>query len=374
MLLATTSVGLGVGLAVVSREQGRTLAEYRRAESNFRVALRAIDDYMTQVGDNRLLNEPGMQPLRKELLESATKFYRQLLGQRPGNRGLEVELGQAYYRLGIITHLTDSVEESRAAFQQALTILRMDLATNPTDPALRQGLALTLNELGNLQRETGTTKEAERDFEEAIELWDGLLVEDHPDARYGRAKLAQNYNDLAIVRRELGEHEAAERLYQQAIGQWGRLLEADPASADSRRGLAQAHGNLASLLFQRGDFAAEAEEAAKALAHWRRLNADRPKSLYYREQLASALNGLGMVKHDHLRDGKGAEPLFREALEIWRPLAEANPDVSRYQNGLAKSYQPRRPAPRPQGSEGSGRSPPESLSRSGNGSSTSIPP
>jgi hypothetical protein len=49
--------------------------ERDRAKENFQLALDAVERFHTQVSEERLLQEPGMQPLRKELLETARKFY-----------------------------------------------------------------------------------------------------------------------------------------------------------------------------------------------------------------------------------------------------------------------------------------------------------
>ena len=42
---------------------------------NYEHARKAVDDYFVLVSEETLLNEPGMQPLRKRLLESALDYH-----------------------------------------------------------------------------------------------------------------------------------------------------------------------------------------------------------------------------------------------------------------------------------------------------------
>ena len=65
-------------------EVERQRAEQSRiaAEANFQKARQAVDEYFTKVSESKLLNVPGLQPLRKELLESSRKYYQEFLKDR----------------------------------------------------------------------------------------------------------------------------------------------------------------------------------------------------------------------------------------------------------------------------------------------------
>ncbi len=75
MLIVGSIVGLIIATALIAREQAQTA-------KNLELARRAIEDYLTKVSESRLLDEPGLQPLRKELLESALKYYQGLMSER----------------------------------------------------------------------------------------------------------------------------------------------------------------------------------------------------------------------------------------------------------------------------------------------------
>jgi eukaryotic-like serine/threonine-protein kinase len=102
ILLSAASL---VSTALVRREQARTLAEQRKAESaylrerqraeeaeaRFRLARRAVDE-LIRVSEEELAHRPGMEGLRKRLLASALAYYREFVEQRQSDPGAQAEL------------------------------------------------------------------------------------------------------------------------------------------------------------------------------------------------------------------------------------------------------------------------------------------
>jgi serine/threonine-protein kinase len=110
-LLVTAVIALALGTFALSRAEARTrrqrdLARQQRtlAEENFRLARQAVDEYFTQVSENTLLNSgvPGMQPVRKDLLRTALRFYREFQARHSEDVSLRAELARACYRIGEI--------------------------------------------------------------------------------------------------------------------------------------------------------------------------------------------------------------------------------------------------------------------------------
>ena len=85
-LVLATVAGLAVRAVLLGRANART--ERRRQEAvassravgaaHYELALAAVERYFTRVSEDRLLNEPHMEGLRKDLLETAGEFYRRL--------------------------------------------------------------------------------------------------------------------------------------------------------------------------------------------------------------------------------------------------------------------------------------------------------
>src|SRR5439155_16304178 len=73
-----------------------------RAEKNFQQARDAVDQMLTRVGHQRLARQPGMQRVRRELLEQALAFYQRFCEDRATDSAVLAEKGRAYQRLGEI--------------------------------------------------------------------------------------------------------------------------------------------------------------------------------------------------------------------------------------------------------------------------------
>src|SRR5579875_1317348 len=65
-------------------EEAKRQAEQQkqRAEAGFAKARKAVDDYFTTISESQLLQVSGMQPLRRDLLQSALTFYQDFLKER----------------------------------------------------------------------------------------------------------------------------------------------------------------------------------------------------------------------------------------------------------------------------------------------------
>jgi serine/threonine protein kinase len=88
VLLALGTLGSAATTAVVVREQARTADAYRHAdrrateaEERFQLARRSADE-MIRLADEELADDPRLQPLRRQLLESALVYYQELIDRR----------------------------------------------------------------------------------------------------------------------------------------------------------------------------------------------------------------------------------------------------------------------------------------------------
>jgi eukaryotic-like serine/threonine-protein kinase len=123
-------VALTIGTVLLSQANRRTqnqrdLARNQRdlARENFEKALQAVDTFLTNVSEEELLNEPGMQPLRKKLLSSALDYYQGFIYQRSDDPSLRRQLAEAYRRLGEINGELGDRSGAIAALEQAVVVL-----------------------------------------------------------------------------------------------------------------------------------------------------------------------------------------------------------------------------------------------------------
>ena len=75
------------------------------ADTNFQTARKAVDDYLTVVGSSPLLDAPGMEPLRKQLLDTALRYNLEFIQQRGDDPQLQADVAAAHIRVAEITFL-----------------------------------------------------------------------------------------------------------------------------------------------------------------------------------------------------------------------------------------------------------------------------
>ena len=83
-------------------QRDRAIKAEEDATANLARARAAVDDYLTTISESRLLKSPlpGLQPLRKELLTTALKYYEEFVGQNQDDPGLRADLAAAQLRVG----------------------------------------------------------------------------------------------------------------------------------------------------------------------------------------------------------------------------------------------------------------------------------
>ena len=86
--------------ALIAEEHQRKAAqrEHERAEEHFQRSRATVDEYFTQISENRLLDEPGLQSLRRELLEQALKYYEEFRTDNNDDSQAQAELAAAQLR------------------------------------------------------------------------------------------------------------------------------------------------------------------------------------------------------------------------------------------------------------------------------------
>src|SRR5206468_4179337 len=112
----------------------RRLTEEQRqqADANLRQARQAVDEYYTAVSESDLLNVPGLQPLRRKLLNSALKYYQGFLAQRQDDARAHGDVAAAFLRVGRLTHAVGSQQEALQACQKACALYEELVSQDPS--------------------------------------------------------------------------------------------------------------------------------------------------------------------------------------------------------------------------------------------------
>jgi tetratricopeptide (TPR) repeat protein len=329
-LVAATVGYVRTSLALEEARQSQA-----RAEESLQQARQAVDDLFTRVSEDTLLHQPGMQPLRRDLLRRARDYYEKFLKQGQGDKSLRDELAMAQFRVGLITEEVESPGKAIPSYETARDIQAQLAGGEPTNPDRLKALGDTLNAIGRALHKQQQPERALKAYAAAIDVRK-QLAERVPDKMEFQRTLANTYMNIGLVQKE-GNLAQARNSMEQAQAIRNKLLVAGHRDAKLRRDFAMGCFNLAKLALAGND--ADAAEAAleKARQLFTALVKDTPSDIDTSYVLAVCCR----KQADLLCFKKRYDEVLRlyaQARDILEQLAEKNPSVTEYQVGAAEVF------------------------------------
>ncbi len=351
--------------------------QHERAQrKSLTFALDTIDNYYKRVSDETLLNQPGMQTLRKELLADAIENYKIILadrGQQSSDPAVQQELAETYFRAGRVARLVDSPQAAVEYLTLALDIQIPWQELDPTDVQRLRQLGKTWTELGTARyqiakRGTALDWDPTLDaYQHAVELRRQIVPLDQNSGESQRL-LANALMNLGNTRHEARVFEEAEKLLTEAEGIRLTQLKRPDLAAETkihlRRDLAQGHYNLSRLFndqakvlarqaealttkkdmlaaekaFQRSDQKFDSAEAqvGEAIRLLTELVTSDPQ-LENEFLLANSYHLLGELLSQFPEDAEKSRTALREAEQRIATLVRGNPMVSTYRQQLTET-------------------------------------
>jgi serine/threonine protein kinase len=329
---------------LIEREKNRAEDNFRtaqkqreRAERNFRLAQQAVDRFYTEVSESRLLNERGLQPLRRSLLETARDFYRQFVEERGDDPHVQGDLGKALFRLAYLTDDIESKVKAIALYQEALATLEPLCSSYPEERSFQSYRAASYLHLASLYRYTGRPDLADTALQKALELYEPLARADGPDALADQRALATAYQERGYRLYDTGHRAQAIEFLQRALAVRQRCAEAHPAAAEVQSDLAMSHNRFGRLYQEQGDPRQALAAHRQACAIRERLVHDQPTVSQYASDLAWSYHHMGRVL---VEIGQVSDALqnFDLARRLRERLVDDNPAVMEFRCDLAFSY------------------------------------
>jgi len=369
-LIGTTMGYLRASAALTTANEAR-----RESDESFRLARSAVDRLLTHVADDELLNQPGMQPLRRQLLEEAAAYYQQFLAQRRDDPTVRDELAAAHFRVGRIRELMGDYSAAHGSFRSAQAMQEKLQRERPEDIARLAALGDTMNALGRVLCEQQDLDAALAAYRRSRELRQEL-VDLAPNDAYYRRTLANTYMNEGLIEMEQGAAaldaafhdeavglpadatakqldsiDSARKAMAKAQGIRRELAEANRGDLDMRRDLGQGCFNLANLEMVAGEVAEIGGDEKAAKACYDRAEEHLDSAIEIFEQLL-ADDAENLENRYRLAVCRARLADFRVALYMvenpWRlydqPLAElktlvaANRGVEKYRGDLAGVY------------------------------------
>ncbi len=345
--MVVVSLVSAVGLALLVKEQARTSAalveseksskeasaNFQRAEEHFKQAREAVDQFGMGLAE-RLLEIPGAESLRHDVLFNALKYYREFLAHAGDDAELRQEIAVAHFKSADIATKLGLSSDAITEYKTAQKLLKELASAKSASDETRAKLATTHNNLGLLLAARGDVAQARSEYEAAIDIQKRLIDSD-PKSTALAGQLAESEGNLGMLFDQVGDSQQAEKALRSAVNALQCAADAAPNATQSARDLAIAYNNLSFVLRNRN--LKQAEQAAQeAIGILNRLVREYPNRVQFQDDLALCSNNLAALENQQERWSE-AIPWHQKAIELEERLTRLAPAVVRYRSDLATS-------------------------------------
>ena len=333
VLVLATTAALAIGTVVLGEANRRLAASREVAQANIKLARGTVDDLLTDVSEETLLQTPGMQPLRNKLLNRALAYYQRFLEQDDDNATVRMGLAASYRRAGKISSDLGERKKAVVLMSKAVEIQRGLIAEFPEEAKYQAALALTYDGLAQAQLLSSDFSGARSSLQGALELRERLLgMEPHSVAH--RNEMATTIGQIAYIEWSKADLAGALKTYRRAAAIRERLVRAHPDRTDLKVDLARITNNIGSLHRELGDSEAAIETLRRTVRLQRQALAASPSNMALQDLTAKGLANLGTAQL-HAEDLAGAANSYQRSLKLFKGLAKQNPAVADFQTNYA---------------------------------------
>jgi serine/threonine-protein kinase len=340
-LLVASVVGLSVGAVLINRERNK-------AEANFRQARAAVDEYFTTVSESKLLNVPGLQPLRKELLEAAERYYQDFLTKRRDDPSVRADAASASFRVGWVKQAIGEPKDAMEPYLTATALYEQLARDNPGNVEYRRLLATGHGAQGLLLAGLDRVDDAMAEHRKALAIREAI-TQASPNDNRAQIDVARTHRNIGDLFRAVGEPDKALTEWDEAIAIARPLLDKPLPRATGRVDLtgrndlsAIVREDLGSILLDRAEVLREGGRHAESRTSWEQgrdlfetLVTERPDDLSLRARLADCYSNGHSLEYD-LGHFEEAHRFIVRSLELREAMAAANPSVRLYRRALSE--------------------------------------
>lgn len=306
------------------------------ADQNFALAQNAVTQYFTQVSDSPELREHGLEPLRRQLLQTARDFFRKIAAGHSTDPRVQLEYANSFTELGNIdAEIGGHGDEAEQSFQHAIDIVRPLLAADPNNDGLFDAQLAAADGLASLYVNSAQDAKADalyarwlplcgqRDRQHLLDR-KALISWSNIEEMEGNEYLRQHKFEMGVAP------------YQNVLALRERLLKRFPGDEQVQVLLLHINSNFAALYGQEHRPEPGEPYARAAVEIGEQLVKLAPNNPSYQSRLASCWNNLGGIlalqkKYDESRTAHEA------ALKIREDLLRNHPTVLSYGQDVAFS-------------------------------------
>jgi tetratricopeptide (TPR) repeat protein len=331
---AVAFVSLLFGFIAATIGYVRTKAALETSQESLADARQVVDDLFTQVSENVLLKQPGMKPIRRDLLERARRYYEKFLERSGGDESIRDELAMAHFRVGLIVEEIESPAKALPAYETARNMQQQSADENSANLGHLKALGDTRNALGCCLQKLRRFDDAEREYAAAAKLRRQLVDRAPGNVEYVRT-LANTFMNLGLLAKEREDTDAARSHMRRAQGLRKELLDRGGDDPKVQRDYAIGFYGLAQLALYIKDLRAGGEAIAEACTLFEQLARRDPRDFETQYRMAVCFRMDADVKRAQ-EQPDAALPQYAKARDTMARLAEQNPEVGEYQMALAE--------------------------------------
>lgn len=323
--------------------------ESKRAQRSYQLAHGALDSLFYDVLESPLIKEPGLQPLRYQLLRRLLDFNKNLVEQDKNDYASQYDLAQAYERLGVITAAIGSKQEAIGWFRKNIELidqLKEIYPQSPVDCPYHQLQAHCYDKLGIVLGEVGQADSGIEAHRKAMAMWQDMVKVEQRDPNAltpaeksfePRLRLAKSYNNIAVLQYQTGRLDDSVHAFEQAHRLFRELAHDYPENLEYQSTLGASYGNLGDAQRRTGQW----DDALKSLKQARDilepLVRQNPKDGQSPVYLAEACRNQAALLR---RTDAHAEAItsYRRAVEVLTKVSIASPSVTQYRSDLARCH------------------------------------
>ena len=254
-------VGLWVGRNQALEGERKATDALQEADETAQDAMDMVDQLMTKISEETLLNQPGLQKVRGDILSKAESSYNKLLGKLEKNKRLPEQIAMVQFKIGTIKHYLNSPIEALALYETATTSLQKLHEQDPGNLRLIRDLSDVKTQAAKLHYEQRRFAAASVPMQEALELRRELVKAEPANILAGQL-LANSEMNMGLLEEDLGHPQQALAHYEEAQHRRMELLSKEPKNASVRRDQAKGFSNLG-MFYARQRRLPEAEEFYK---------------------------------------------------------------------------------------------------------------
>jgi eukaryotic-like serine/threonine-protein kinase len=345
---AVLLLAIAGGVVGIAWEGRVAIAARARAERRFN-DVRKLASFLLFDFHDAVAKLPGSTPVEEMLVRRSLEYLDSLAGEASGDPELELELAEAYLRLGDVQgnpytpNLGDS-PGAMASFKKALAMTDELARAAPGDPRVMRTEGRAHQHIGDVLFQLREIKEATRHARQSAAAFEKLVHQDPRDLE-ARIDLAASLEGLGDqLSRGVGDNAAALDSYRRSLAHWQAVVVLQPHHLRGQRALAGLSMKIADLESEK--------DPGGALARYRTALAT-VESLPEQERFAVASRRLEAVLHRKIAealwetgDRQGCLAEYRQAAQVFASLAALDPSNARAQfdyavvlNNSGESYE-----------------------------------